>query len=199
MKRKHKRADPRQLLLPFPQENIIHKSFELPPAPITQLLVQKLIDLKITLDQKTPKPTAIPKPVCYQGYFPWPTTDAPIGDGKIPKPNWPKIGLLHHVGYVVGEKGELQSRRQAILARLFELANIPKLVSPAYIAEWGNPRSAARLKKMAYSIAAFCRQSKRRQRAIMRRAIENYQDDLAWLKSKYYDGKFDNKFHWPRS
>ncbi len=31
----------------------------------------------------------------------------------------------------------------------------------------------------------------------MRRTIENYEDDLAWLKNKYYDGKFDNKFRWP--
>ena len=105
--------------------------------------------------------------------------------------------IMHRVGFVVGGKDEMKPRRQAILARLFRLARHPQIVSRDFIAEWGNPNSAVRLKKMAHSIAAFCRQAKQRPRSIMRRTIENYEADLAWLKNKYYDGRFDNKFRWP--
>jgi hypothetical protein len=190
MKRKRKQNDPRQLMLPFPpppQKKVEIPEWE-PPPPISEL-----------------------PPSCKQGlfgwvwgkmklnpdYFIWPLTDATPGNGGITLTQWPKIGLLRYHGYGVGEKGKPRPSRQAILTRVFELSVLPKLVSPDYILEWGDSRSAKRLKKMAYSIAQFCINNKRRKRAWMKQAIDQYEDDLAWLKKKYYDGHFDQKFIWP--
>jgi len=130
-------------------------------------------------------------------YFYWPTTNVTAGDGSLAPSDWPKIGLLRYYGYVVGEKGKPRSSRRAILTRVFELSVLPNLVSPNYILKWGDARSSARLKKMAYSIALFCQADKRKKRVWIKRAIDNYEDDLAWLKKEYYDGRFDQKFKWP--
>lgn len=130
-------------------------------------------------------------------YFYWPSTNATVGDGSMEPTDWPETGLLRHVGYIVGEKGKSRSHRLAILKKLFELEIIPNLGSIEYVVAWGSPCSSVRLKKMAFSIAQFCRNDKRRQHAWMKRAIENYEDDLAWLKKEYYDGVFDRKFIWP--
>jgi hypothetical protein len=157
-------------------------------------------------------PAIVPKPLlskaCQQGllfvglkpnggFFIWPSTNAPIGDGRIESPDWPEIGPLRRSGYATGEKGKPRSTRQVVLARIFESDVVLNFVLSNDVSEWGNAASSARLKKMAYSIAAFCRNVKRRRRAWVKRAIGQYEDDLAWLKKRYYDGHFDRKFIWP--
>jgi hypothetical protein len=67
----------------------------------------------------------------------------------------------------------------------------------AYVAEWGGAASATRLKKISYSIAAFCRNAKRRKNASMIESIRAWENDLSWLKMHYYDGRFDCSFTWP--
>jgi hypothetical protein len=192
MTRKRKQSDPCQLILPLPplpQKNEkVLRAWEPPlvaEPPSSKPLKQYL--LFGLFGQLEPNPD----------YFYWPSTNATIGDGSIELLDWPEIGPLRHCGYVVGEKGKLRSIRRAILTRLFGLNVVPNLASPDEVLEWGEAFSAARLKKMADSIAAFCRNAKRKKRAWMRRAIENYEDDLAWLKKEYYDGRFDRKFKWP--
>jgi hypothetical protein len=130
-------------------------------------------------------------------YFYWPSTSAVPGDGSFEAPNWPETGPLRDCGYQVGVNGKPRASRRVVLTRFFELKTVPNLVSPDEVPKWGDACSASRLKSMAYSIAAFCRNAKRRRRAWMKRAIENYEDDLAWLKKEYYDGHFDQKFIWP--
>jgi hypothetical protein len=189
---KRKQYDPQQLTLPFPPPPQKKKKIskweptpmsESPPSkPLKQPLLFWLFSkLKLNSD-----------------FFYWPSTKANPGDGSFKAPDLPETGPLHDSGYQVGEKGKPRAIRQAILTRVFELDVLPNLKSPDEIREWGELRSSERLKKMAYSIAAFCRNAKRRRRAWMMRAIDNYEDDLAWLKEKYYDGHFDQKFTWPR-
>jgi len=187
-KRKRKQSDPRQLDLPYPLSPQKNESTprEWEPPPVSE-----------APPSKPPKQRLLFWKLCGNpDYFYWPTTNATAGDGSIELPDWPETGPLRHFGYVVGEKGKPRSSRQAILTRFFELRVVPNLVSPDEVLEWGNACSAARLKKMAYSIASFCRNAKRRRRAWMRRAVENWEDDLAWLKKKYYDGYFDQGFIW---
>lgn len=132
--------------------------------------------------------------------FAWPSTQASPGVGDLPEErDWPQIGLLAYAGYNVGVNGKPEQLRRRILAHTFERQILPKLESQQYILEWGSACSAARLKKMAYSIAAFCKNAKRRNDSTMGTAIQEWEADLAWLKVQYYEGKFDGAFPWPKS
>lgn len=180
---KRKQNDPRQRMLPLPPPT--QKQFPKCESPLV-----------------SEPPSSKPLKQYYLfgtkcgslDYFYWPSTDAAPGDGRIDPPDWPETGPLRRFGYVVGANGKPRSTRQTILTRFFELKIIPNLASPDEVHKWGDASSAARLKSMAYSIAFFCKNAKRKRRAVMNRAIENYEDDLAWLKKKYYDGVFDRKF-----
>jgi hypothetical protein len=199
MKRKRKQRDPRQLPLPSDQEDtsseLVECSVDIPPPfsaqPELIRLLQRILCVKAPVQSCETPPEPNPD------FFHWPTTNAPVGLGKIVNADWPDRGLLRYFGYAVGQKGKSISYRKAILSRVFELDALPTIVSSAYMADWGDRCSSARLKKMAYSIATFCRNAKRKRFAWMRHAIENYEDDLAWLKVSYYDGRFDHRFRWP--
>ena len=124
----------------------------------------------------------------------FPTTEAPKGTGKLPSPDWPQVSPLKLMGYAVGHGGERVFRRQDILRRAF-MGPIPETFDPQYMAEWGQPRTAERLMKMANSIATFCQMQKRKDEVKMAEAIRDWEHDLAWLKRTFYDGKF--RFEWP--
>lgn len=183
MKRKRKQNDRRQRMLPlsFPSQ----KQFpNLEPPLVSEPLSSKPYKQGVLFWRICGNPD----------YFYWPSTDATPGNGRIDPPDWPETGPLRRFGYVVGVNGKPRSTRQTILTRFFELKAIPNLASPDEVHKWGDASSAARLKSMADSIAAFCRNAKRKRRAVMNRTVENYEDDLAWLKKEYYNGIFDRQF-----
>jgi len=126
--------------------------------------------------------------------FTWPTTDALKGVGDNLSPAWPETGLLRFMGYTVGDNGINQFRRQKILNTIFE-GLLPNVNSPEYMEEWGIPQTAKRLKKLANSIAAFVRNSKRSS-IDMSKAISEWENDLEYLYENFYQGKFD--FQWPK-
>ena len=66
------------------------------------------------------------------------------------------------MGYQVGCNGISAARRRDVLDYVYK-QSIPKVNSPEYMAEWGEPRSGKRLKKLADSLAAFARAARRRQ------------------------------------
>ena len=132
-----------------------------------------------------------------QGYFPWPTTNAPIskyGSSGV-QFHWEGEGLLSYVGYKVGHHGESIKIRQSILDAVFHNP-LPNVISNEYMNEWGARQTPQRLKKMAESIAAFTRNNKRRD-ADMDEAIRNWEEDLEYLYNEYYVGKFN--FGWPET
>ena len=131
--------------------------------------------------------------------FQWPKTEAEPGEQPIGQTDWPQLGMLRFLGYSVGQKGELRTTRQRILRDLFYKLDLPKVANQAYVDEWGTPESGARLKKMAHSIAAFCRAARRRGEDAMSVAIDEWEEDLAWLKTTYYVGKLDRQFQWPET
>lgn len=96
----------------------------------------------------------------------------------------------------MGLNGESEAERQRVLATVYNLETLPKLESDAYVASWGPPRSAMRRRKTAESIAAFCRNARRRESGDMRLAVQHWEKDLRWLKRTYYD---DRVFLWPRA
>lgn len=131
--------------------------------------------------------------------FRWPKTEADPGETALGPTDWPQIGMLKFLGYSVGVSGETKTTRQRILSDLFHKVNLPKVDSQAYVDEWGAAETGSRLRKMAQSIAAFCRGARRRDEYAMSLAIDEWEEDLAWLKTTYYDGKFDRQFQWPET
>ena len=59
----------------------------------------------------------------------------------------------------------------------------------------GNPQSDTRLKKLANSLATFTRNARRRRNSDMNQAIIEWEEDISYLKNKYYTNRFG--FDWP--
>jgi hypothetical protein len=51
---------------------------------------------------------------------------------------------------------------------------------------WGKPRTARRLQKLANTLAALTRNAKRRDSMSYAKAIDDWEDDLALLRERYY-------------
>jgi hypothetical protein len=132
-----------------------------------------------------------------EDFFTWPTTEAIGGDSSLSLIGTPNIGMLGYLGYHVGRLNGLPDHvRQELLIKIFAM-NLPPVISPSYVGEWGAPGSAARLKKMAESIAAFTRNLKRRDGVEFEQAIAEWESDLNFLHVRLYRGKFG--FGWPFS
>jgi outer membrane biosynthesis protein TonB len=126
-------------------------------------------------------------------FFVWPSTDARSGAGGIGEIGWVEEGVLRFVGYSVSKQADLTlSKRQAILRRVFRMT-VPPFEKPAYLREWGDPDTPARLRKMAESIASFARLAKGQSRADKRLSVDRWEADLAMLREEFYVGQFG----WP--
>ena len=127
--------------------------------------------------------------------FPWPSTAAHGGKGSLTNEIFTtKEGLLSYCGYKVGASGLPLDPRRRILDVIF-LQPLPPIDNAAYAAEWGRPNTAQRLQKLAETIAALTRNAKRRNAARMDKSIREWESDLAYLKRRYYEGRFS--FPWP--
>ena len=130
-----------------------------------------------------------------EDFFAWPTTNAPGGDGSLDTRGWLAEGLLRFMEYRVGNtNGVATPVRRALLSEVFS-ANLPPAFYRDYLDQWGRPSSAARLQKMAESIAAFTRNAKRRKTRELVAAIRDWEDDLRFLYETYYVRHFH--FAWP--
>ena len=125
-------------------------------------------------------------------YFDWPTTVVRGGDGSLSLENIQKSGVLAKLDYHVGRTlGQSDAYRRRTLMKIFEQP-LSKDFAPE---DWGSPGSANRLRKMAYSIAAFTRSAKRKRMSSLDEAIRHWEADLKFLHDHYYAGKF--RFAWP--
>jgi hypothetical protein len=128
-------------------------------------------------------------------WFPWPTTVACRGGRGLRGVDWRPQGMLGFLGYHVGEtQPTRQEIRRCILEYAFE-CDLPPVNDPAYHEEWGEPRTAQRLYKLANTLAALIRNAKRRDAVSMERAINDWERDLLFLYAKYYVEFFH--FGWP--
>lgn len=134
-------------------------------------------------------------PASQDGFFNWPSTDAPGGDGAITADGWVQEGVLGFLEYRVGKSSDISAPlRQSILAKVFD-GVIPPAFPAAYLDQWGEAGSAVRLRKMAESIAAFARNARRRSDSRMDQAIADWESDLEYLYFEFYVGRFG--FGWP--
>jgi hypothetical protein len=134
------------------------------------------------------------------GYFKWPE----IGEWKNSSTGEnfytgaESEGILGKIGYSVRVDGPTERSRRTLLSRFFEGAiSTPQGLPEEYVRDWGIPLSSQRLKKMAYSIAWFIRQRKSYERPHYG-AIEKWQSDLDYLRSKFYED-FRSRFDWPET
>lgn len=129
-------------------------------------------------------------------FFNWPSTDAVPGRrSKIDVDSWIQEGVLRYMGYQVGSTNGIASNlRRRILEQVFEGA-LPPVFPNAYLDQWGEPKSAARLQKMAETIAAFARNAKRKRSDSLWGAIRDWESDLKFLYEQFYIGHF--YFAWP--
>lgn len=135
------------------------------------------------------------RPLDPNDFFAWPTTAAEGGDGRLSLQGAPREGLLAYLEYRVGRTNGLHSNvRRAILCEVFE-RHLPPVFPAEYLGQWGQPNTAARLKKMAETLAAFVRNAKRRDSISLDDAIRDWENDLEFLYHRYYVGKF--RFAWP--
>jgi hypothetical protein len=128
-------------------------------------------------------------------WFPWPTTIAPNGSRKLQNSSWRAQGMLDLLGYHVGATQPTPADvRWQILKYVFE-DHLPPLTDVAYFRQWDAPRSAARLRKLANTVAALARNARRRDARAYARAIGDWENDLALLRQEYYVRVFH--FGWP--
>ncbi|WP_274883715.1 hypothetical protein [Vibrio harveyi] len=185
-----------------PVETPIHEP-ELEAVALTNVLIQSTVqNPKLEVEVKASSSFEISEktkvePVVSSAATPkletfrWPSTVAYEADESMPESNWPKLGMLSAVGYCVGINGLGLKQRQELLSNVYS-KRLPFVDSRKYVAEWGAPKSSERLKKLAEAIAAFVRNAKRKKNN-MSVAIREWQQDLAWLKEKYY---LQHKFVW---
>ena len=110
-----------------------------------------------------------------------------------------EFSALKMFGYTVGKtKGWDQRERQSFLSDFMEM-RLPKDVEEVFGDEYGEPMSSGRLRKVANLIAKNAQNAYRRDASSMKNAIEDWEDDLAFLKKKYF---FEAKLRfepWPAS
>jgi hypothetical protein len=131
-----------------------------------------------------------------QMLFRWPSTAVVADSQKALSSNFFDFeeGLLKFMGYAVGQNGCYRTRRREILDYVFH-ETLPRVQSTEYMQEWGTNGSSIRLQKIANCIASFVRAAKRRKNASMELAIEEWEEDLSYLKDKYYRTK--DGYGWP--
>jgi hypothetical protein len=128
-------------------------------------------------------------------WFPWPTTSTCRGGRGLRGVDWRPQGMLSVLGYRVGETEPTEQEiRRCILEYAFE-CDLPPVNDPAYHEEWGQPRTAQRLHKLANTLATLTRNAKRRNAVSLARAIHDWERDLAFLRDRYYVDFFH--FGWP--
>lgn len=105
--------------------------------------------------------------------------------------------MLSFLGYHVGEMQPTpKGVRWCILEYAFE-CHLPPLDDRVYLLEWGEPKSARRLNKLANTLASLTRNAKRRDTLSLARAIDDWEHDLVLLRDRYYVDFFH--FGWPET
>lgn len=127
--------------------------------------------------------------------WPWPLTDVNPGGRTGATSFAHDKSALGRCGYKVGFTHGMKAGERANFLQYFFEHELPDEVVVDHGSEYGAPRSATRLHKMASVIAANCRIRKKGNPHRYRFAIADWEHDLAYLKVRYYDNLLC--FLWP--
>lgn len=117
---------------------------------------------------------------------------------KMGKVAWRDVGVLKASGYIVGvNHGKPKSERYKILDSLVLEDDLSDIDDQDYASEFGAPNTNLRLRKIAQSLSYFIFKFKKNTNFDYENAIRSWQQDLAYLKQKYYGDRSD--FSWPKS
>lgn len=127
--------------------------------------------------------------------WPWPTTEVSRGRGGFDATFAHEESALHRCGYIVGTaRGMALAKRHCLLNHFFE-EPLPSFVARDFGDKYGAPESEQRLRKMANVMAANCRNFKRINPVRYEVAIDSWEVDLEYLRTRFYDGWYP--FEWP--
>ncbi len=98
------------------------------------------------------------------------------------KADRPEEGPLKKLGYKVGNGGVSAEKRRRLLDWAME-RDLPFVGSPAYMLEWGEPRSAKRYRKLHTSLTVF--RSGARTLGTMQKADDDWSQDLAYIEAAW--------------
>lgn len=105
-------------------------------------------------------------------------------------------GVLAFMGYHVGHISTLtEGQRRRILDYVF-LGPLPMVNGPDHMRSWGRPRTSTRLREIARSLARFARNAKQQPIGDWGKAISEWENDIAYLKTRYYERRARN-WRWP--
>jgi hypothetical protein len=125
--------------------------------------------------------------------FNWPSTEIKLLTVSAVADEMPLSGaILATIGYRVGRHGLPEAERRDRLQWLFLEASMPDFK--------GLPRGqCGRLARIARLIAFHVKNAKSQEKFDKRKAISEWESDLAWMKSKFYNGSNCEKrgFRWP--
>lgn len=108
-----------------------------------------------------------------------------------------QYSALKMFGYTVGKKyGWPVSKRQRFLSDFMEL-ELPTKVEEVFRDEYGDPMTTTRLRKVANIIASNASNFLKNDPVRYRVAIDEWEDDLAFLKRKYYERAGLKFYPWP--
>lgn len=130
--------------------------------------------------------------------FDWPhvsLTDVELYLGRFEKQFYDE-SPLKKLGYRVGKSSKLtMQERQYILRKAFE--SVPATNLEPY--KWGAKKSPSRLESLAKHLINQINNFRRIRTRNYTYAIQDWESDLEFLKSKFYDNKFADEFIWPYS
>lgn len=129
----------------------------------------------------------------------WPIVNMPPDGTSIGPFNAEFRGFsaLKMFGYTVGKTdGWTSAKRQKFLGAFME-SKLPAEVQEIFGDEYGAPLSSQRLRKMANVIASNASNFYRNDAARYAVAIDDWEEDLQFLKNKYYEGMGLKFQPWP--
>lgn len=125
----------------------------------------------------------------------WPEINPAPGSGPFTC-DFKRVSALKLFGYSVGISGWSEDERHRFLSDFME-KELPPSVEKYFGEEYGQPMSTDRLRKVAKVIAGNCGLRMRSDPERYETAIREWQDDLKFLKEKYYQGKGLKFVPWP--
>lgn len=131
--------------------------------------------------------------------WPWPVVEEPPEGygGALDSADFRAFSALKMFGYTVGKKNPMPvSTRRSLLSDFME-RDLPPIVEKLFGDEYGDPMSATRLRKIATHMANMASLAWRRNPQSNRHAISDWEDDLQFLKTNYYEGHGLQFRPWP--
>jgi hypothetical protein len=103
-----------------------------------------------------------------------------MGDEKATRPDQ---GMLKTIGYRVGNDGIIYTKRRLILDRIIN-GVLPFCGSPSYMAEWGNPKTKKRFRKLRDVLNQLIFKNKKF--SDMEVAVSDWVEDLKYIKGRWH-------------